>query len=571
MQPRQVARSIGSGRWFLAGAWMLTTGLVILWVTTTPNGVLRDQLRRWQFWALEMQFWLLVALSCLSMPSFLQSLEVTRRDARIAVIAAVMAFVIATVVAPKTNRIYYDEQIYQSIGQNLTDLRLAQMCNDGTLEYGSLQCWRGEYNKQPYGYPYVLSLAYRVFGARDGIASTLNTVIVACIVLVVFLLATALTGSSRAGAYASVIGALIPEQLRWGHAASAEPSAALCCAFAVLAAVAFVRLRSTAALLWTVVACAFAVQFRPECVLVVPMTALIFVIYARDELSTDRLWWVAVIGVLLITVHIGHMVAVRNEGWGTSGDRLSTVYIINNLRTNGWFYLADARFPFVYSLLGLAAVALWRRREMVVMAAYFLLFWGMFLCFYAGSYNYGADDRFSLMTYPPLAIAAGIGSWRVGEVLGRRFHAMRAATVIIAALVAQFLCYLPFVRATGEEAWAARADVAFAHAVVRDLPRNSIVLTHNPNMFHLWGQNASQVSIAVSEQGYAENVLVPRYAGGVFFHWNFWCDVADPTQQAFCRMVLERFPHSLVREYYERDYRYAIYRLDLPARHQPAP
>ena len=43
-------------------------------------------------------------------------------------------------VAPRTNRIYYDEQIYQSIGQNLADLRLAQMCNDGSVEYGRLQC-----------------------------------------------------------------------------------------------------------------------------------------------------------------------------------------------------------------------------------------------------------------------------------------------------------------------------------------------------------------------------------------------------------------------------------------------
>ena len=40
------------------------------------------------------------------------------------------------------------------------------MCNDGTVEYGRLQCCRGEYNKQPYAYPHLLSLVYRVFGVR---------------------------------------------------------------------------------------------------------------------------------------------------------------------------------------------------------------------------------------------------------------------------------------------------------------------------------------------------------------------------------------------------------------------
>jgi hypothetical protein len=37
-------------------------------------------------------------------------------------------------VAPRTNRIFYDEQIYQSIGQNLADLTLAQVCNEGGVQ-----------------------------------------------------------------------------------------------------------------------------------------------------------------------------------------------------------------------------------------------------------------------------------------------------------------------------------------------------------------------------------------------------------------------------------------------------
>ena len=63
------------------------------------------------------------------------------------------ALALTLFVAPRTNRIFYDEQIYQGIGQNLADLRLAQMCNDGSVEYGRLQCASGEYNKQPYAYP----------------------------------------------------------------------------------------------------------------------------------------------------------------------------------------------------------------------------------------------------------------------------------------------------------------------------------------------------------------------------------------------------------------------------------
>jgi hypothetical protein len=62
---------------------------------------------------------------------------------------------------------------------------------------------------------------------------------------------------------------------------------------------------------------------------------------------------------------------------------------------------------------------------------------------------------------------------------------------------------------------------------------------------------------------YVHRELAPRYAGGVFFHWNFWCEVADPVQQGFCTALLDRFGHTMVRESRERDFRFALYRIDV--------
>src|SRR5438067_1663302 len=82
------------------------------------------------------------------------------------------------------------------------------------------------------------------------------------------------------------------------------------------------------------------------------------------------------------------------------------------------------------------------------------------------------------------------------------------------------------IRSTGEEACAARADVRYARQFADSLPPNSIVLTHNPSMFHIWGTNAAQLSIARTDPGRIEQLL-KRYAGGVYLHWNFWCNVPD--------------------------------------------
>jgi hypothetical protein len=537
-----------------------------VWVASTDHLELRDQLRRWQFWFLEAQFVLLAVLSAFNLPNCIRVLRLSVRDVVTVGAAAAVALFLAGAIAPLTNRIYYDEQIYQGIAQNLSDLRLAQMCNDGTVEYGQLQCWRGEYNKQPYGYPYVLSLAYRLFGVDYWTGARLNVVTVAAMVILVFLVAATLFDDRRAARLASVIAALIPEQLRWSHTAAAEPAAAAAALLAVLATAHFIRSRTSSALAWMAVATAFAVQFRTESILVAVVIVAALALWAPSEFRHSRLWGWGLGAALLSAPLLAHLFAIRHEGWGAAGDKLSLQFVAANLRANGRFYLADPRFPAVYTALAFAALAAWRDRRATLFAfGYFCVFAGVYLLFYAGSYNYGADVRYALMTFPPLVLLAGAGGTLAIRALERAgIGAGRAEVLMAAAIGFQFLGYLPLVRAVGEEAWAARADVAFVERAATGLPRNSIVLTHNPSVFHVMGRNAAQLSLLETDPHYVEKVLVPRYAGGVFLHWNFWCNVSEAVQQEFCRSALARFPHSLVEEFRERDYRYAFYRLAAP-------
>jgi len=74
---------------------------------------------------------------------------------------------------------------------------------------------------------------------------------------------------------------------------------------------------------------------------------------------------------------------------------------------------------------------------------------------------------------------------------------------------------------------------------------------------------AAQASLALTAPQFVESVLAPRYAGGNFFDWNYWCNVADPVQQSFCAGVLDRFPHSPIQEYRERNYVFTLYRLNV--------
>jgi hypothetical protein len=135
-----------------------------------------------------------------------------------------------------------------------------------------------------------------------------------------------------------------------------------------------------------------------------------------------------------------------------------------------------------------------------------------------------------------------------------------AQRLVVGAILAQSLLYLPVMRATTEEAWAARADVRFAESMVPALRGNKYVLTHNPGMFHLWGINAGQMSRLVGDPGYAVALSI-RYSQGVYLHWNFWCNVQDAVQQEFCERALRAQPADAVADHREREQRFVLYRL----------
>jgi hypothetical protein len=194
------------------------------------------------------------------------------------------------------------------------------------------------------------------------------------------------------------------------------------------------------------------------------------------------------------------------------------------------------------------------------MFCYFVLFFGVALLFYAGSYDYGADVRYALATYPPLAMLGGLGLARLAGLLDRAGLGRLAVPACSLALSTQFLWYLPAIRSTEDGAWAARADVHFAQSLVSELPSNAYVLTQNPGMFQVWGVNAGQTSLVVANPARLRD-LTRRYAGGVYLHWNFWCNVQDRVQRDFCTSALALAPGRVVREEHVRDQRFALYRL----------
>ncbi len=552
-----------SGLLFFAGFLSLYA-----WCTSYSDSTLREQLKLISPLTLEITFLLIVVAACLTLAGAILDGRAQRFfrvfDKKIWLgLAAILlvGFVLVVFVAPREHRIFYDEDIYVNIAQNIAmtkgqDVRNERgfadvissfgqriigqtgMCNDGKSEYGDYSCMRLEYNKEPNGWPYVLSIVYRMFGVSElGAFFTTNALFLLAI-LAVFFTGWLLFYDQRTALFSALIFMLTPQVLIWCNTVAVEPSSACMAAFAVLAALVYLRLRSAASLFLFIFILVFAMQFRPESGMIAAVSGLLIVCLHPEEFKNSRLWIAAAIGFALLIPHVTHIWSVRNFDWGGSGPKFALSYFLGgNFMVNSLFYFINMRFPFIYTVLFFLGILMktagtgsWQWKQKAPVVLWFLLFWGVFCFFYAGSYNYGADVRFSVLSAAPIALLAGNGAACLAAWLSRRVG-KKYAYIPAILIIFNFLSFLPYIRAITQEAWAARADHHYAMEMAKLLPQDSVVLTHNPNMFLAWGHNAAQASLATEQQS-AFTDFFSRYKGGVYFHFNFWCNVDDPLQRS---------------------------------------
>lgn len=473
----------------------------------------------------------------------------------------IMAFGLSFFAAPRTHRIYYDENIYLHIGQSIALTGKAQMINFGEFKYGELFVNQGEYNKQPNAYPYLLSVFYRLFGVSENLSFLINNIVFSLSCLIVFAIAFLLFQNFKTGLYAALVFAVIPQSILWSNSTSAEPANTFFLSLTVLLMILALRSEKIGLYLLAAVSACLAAQCRMESLLIFPLLAVFLVLRNRKILKEQKLYYIVPLVLFLLTAHALHFVSFQNHPWGAAQEKYSLSFFGHNLGTNGMFFLNNKDFPMILSLaLALAFFSRKFWKEKIQIVTWFVFFWGIFLFFYAGSYYYGADIRFSLMAFPAFSILAAIGLTNADDWIFHRFKKPGFYSLIVVCVA--FLAFAPKMRTEGQEAWAARYDHYYAKEMLKSLPPNSIVFTHNPNMFLFWGASAAQASIIAGYDQNGINGLKSNFPGGIYFHFNFWCNVSDPLQQSFCKSILDKFPHSEVVKFQERDYKYILYKIE---------
>ena len=140
----------------------------------------------------------------------------------------------------------------------------------------------------------------------------------AATVCAVYVLVWLLFRDRDAALFAGLVLALTPHQIIWSATAAVEPTrrsrrSSRWCARRTTNA-----REGTAALGAAAVSAAYAIQFRPESLLVLPVAGLLAWPRLRDEIRHPRTWWVGFLFLGLVAVPVAHLFAVRNLEWGAS-------------------------------------------------------------------------------------------------------------------------------------------------------------------------------------------------------------------------------------------------------------
>jgi 4-amino-4-deoxy-L-arabinose transferase-like glycosyltransferase len=355
---------------------------------------------------------------------------------------------------PKTELIFFDENIYQGVALNIMHSGSALQC-----EYGSAyvqKCFNSLLGFDPGGWPLLLAVAFRSFGISNNTSYNVELLMGVLSIVSVFLISSILTAKKEIGVISAAIFALIPQIFIWSKTLANPDMPFLAFAsLTILFFLIFMKKQNKKTLLVTMFCLVFTIYIRVQALLLVPLLIIAFLTLSDagiistfksrmkllfKKLSTERnLLLIFAVFLILIGPQLYTMVATTSELQANaafyiypSTQIFSSSYILPNLSANVSFLsgiLNDYPIIFIanitiFALIGVAFLLLQKKEKnrfgmLLFLAALFLLFFIFFLFYFSGSVLVGVSVRYLLILYPTLSILSAFGVLGLGDWLSK--------------------------------------------------------------------------------------------------------------------------------------------------------
>ncbi len=457
-----------------------------------------------------------------------------------------ISFFLRAFIAPRTTRLFFDEDIYLDIGKEILINGKGALCNYG---YGN-ECYEYDLMKWPNGYPFLVAVAYLLFGISTTAASNLSIVLSSLTPVLMFLMSYLITRDDKISLYSALLFSLIPIHIMWSSTTATSPAFTF---FTLFAAVSFFfsfRDDTFKSQILAMSTLAYAMQIRSEGVLLLPIFGIMtLVMYDKffTKVREKKFLLVWVLFFILLIPYLVHMnYASQTEAWGSDGKKFSFEYAQVNIPTNlifwihGYETIGHPVLFTIFAVIGAAYVFTKDKRTFTFMMTWFILFFFVYAFFYAGSVKYGVDVRYTLIMYPPFIFLSSIGANLLTQLPKKRFYREVLNFGVIVLIFISFVQNLPSISTPSleiEEAKQARSYREFVISEMNYVDDDCYIMSHVPSIFLVMGKGSLQVW-----NGQDEKVMDELFnkTDCIIFDDGYWCHV-EPYKSSVCKTLFDDY------------------------------
>tara|TARA_Y100000310_G_scaffold267551_1_gene279591 strand:+ start:2983 stop:4737 length:1755 start_codon:yes stop_codon:yes gene_type:complete len=503
-----------------------------------------------------------------------------------------LGFSLRMFVAPHAHRVLFDEDIYLNVAQNIKNELKACLCDYGTTN----ECYTCIPNKQPHAYSTFISIFFFFFGVKESVAYTTTIIIGTLSIFLIFAVVYLLFRRQSTALYASLIFTLIPEHIRWSATTSLGPFFVFTTLLTVILFLLYFRTKSYLILTTAILSFAIALQGRPEAGLLVILIGLLFILFNKNllkDIKNYRFILLILLLMILITPNIIHIKKVSSSAWGSPGEKFSLDYMDKNAKDNTKFFFENTRFPVIFTILaiiGMICSAIRRKKELLLLLTWFFLFFGSYALFYAGSFNYGTDVRFSLNLYTSIAIFAAVALAFIENILSKinssinsiKYYFLKliikkeyfnlkrpeksriaiwSVRVIISLLVLfSMVPFINYISTYGDKAWDAKAVHDFAVAESEKMQqKDCYVFSHTSSIFLVNGVNSLQTHFQTDNRIVND---IFKKTDCVLFYEGYWCVNVRAHKEGICKRMHDNFDLTVYSARNERNKNFTLYTVE---------
>lgn len=512
-------------------------------------------------------FVLISVLLILNLKEFKKQFSEIRKETWILLLLILLlGFYLRGFVVPHTHRIFFDEDLYSGIANSMATEGRNILCNYGTPTH----CMEGILNKDPSGWPFFISVFYRIFGSGESLAFHISTAIGTLSILLVFLIVFSLfknykdKRNEEIALFAALLFSLTPAHIIWSGSVATEVPFAFFSLMTILAYLLYFKNEKFRSHLLGASLLAFTVQIRPEGFLFIAVIIFTFLLFEKNwskKLTNFRFWIPWVLFFLFITPHLIHIYINREGEWGApSGKKFGFEYAINdqclkgnlntcialsNLPKNSLFWFSGIMHPAFFPLsaiIGFLYLLSEREKQKILLfnIFWFLLFFILFILFYAGGVdNGGIGFRFVNIYFVPTVILGGYGAFVLTKLLIKLVkNKFITLFILLTIILISFYFTLPFILVPDKQAQYARDmhDI-LVMPNMDSIPENCYVLNHNPSIFLVEGKNSLQTWFGQND-GVMNDVFARTDC--VMFLEGAWC-LFPPHKDTVCKTMHDKY------------------------------